>query len=91
MFDTILAPLDGSQLADCVLPHVIAIAHSFDAEITLLRMLEKNQVGASVQLFDLLNWQRPGRTFKNQGFGRGRQSLKDWSLKELRNMLKIRI
>jgi nucleotide-binding universal stress UspA family protein len=57
MFDTILAPLDGSQLADCVLPHVIAIAHSFDAEITLLRMLEKNQVGASVQLFDLLNWQ----------------------------------
>lgn len=57
MFDTILAPLDGSQLADCVLPHVIAIARSFDAEITLLRMLEKNQASASVQLFDLLNWQ----------------------------------
>lgn len=57
MFDTILVPLDGSQLADCVLPHVLAIARSFDAEITLLRMLEKNQAGASAQLFDLLNWQ----------------------------------
>jgi len=57
MFDTILVPLDGSQLAECVLPHVVAIAHSFDAEITLLRMLEKNQAGTSAQLFDLLNWQ----------------------------------
>jgi nucleotide-binding universal stress UspA family protein len=57
MFDTILVPLDGSQLADCVLAHVVAIARSFDAEITLLRMLEKNQAGTSAQLFDLLNWQ----------------------------------
>ncbi|MBK7456083.1 MAG: universal stress protein [Anaerolineales bacterium] len=57
MFDTILAPLDGSQLADCVLPHVIAIAHSFDSEVTLLRMLEKTQAGTSAQLFDLVNWQ----------------------------------
>ncbi|MGB8212134.1 MAG: universal stress protein [Anaerolineales bacterium] len=57
MFDPILVPLDGSQLAECVLPHSIAIANSFDAEITLLRMLERDQAGASAQLFDLLNWQ----------------------------------
>lgn len=57
MFDTILVPLDGSQLAECVLPHVVAIARSFDSKITLLRMLEKNHAGASAQLFDLLNWQ----------------------------------
>lgn len=57
MFDPILVPLDGSQLAECVLPQVVAIARSFDAEITLLRMLEKSQAGASAQLFDLLNWQ----------------------------------
>jgi len=57
MFDPILVPLDGSQLAECVLPHSVAIAGSFDAEITLLRMLEKNQAGNSAQLFDLLNWQ----------------------------------
>ena len=57
MFDTILVPLDGSQLADCVLPHVVAIARPFDSAITLLRMLEKNHAGTSAQLFDLLNWQ----------------------------------
>jgi nucleotide-binding universal stress UspA family protein len=57
MFDRILVPLDGSQLAESVLPHTVAIARSFDAEITLLRMLEKNQAGSSTQLFDLLNWQ----------------------------------
>jgi nucleotide-binding universal stress UspA family protein len=57
MFDPILVPLDGSQLAECVLPHIVAIARPFDAEITLLRILEKNHANASAQLFDLLNWQ----------------------------------
>lgn len=57
MFDPMLVPLDGSQLAECVLPHIIAVARAFDAEITLLRILEKNQAGVSAQLFDLLNWQ----------------------------------
>jgi nucleotide-binding universal stress UspA family protein len=57
MFDPILVPLDGSQLAECVLPHAAAFARSFDAEITFLRILEKNQTGVSAQLFDLLNWQ----------------------------------
>jgi nucleotide-binding universal stress UspA family protein len=57
MFETILVPLDGSQLADCVLPHVVAIARPFGAETTLLRVLEKNHAGTSAQLFDLLNWQ----------------------------------
>ena len=57
MFDYILVPLDGSKLAECVLPHAIAFARSFDTEVTLLHMLEKNQTGPSAQLFDLLNWQ----------------------------------
>jgi nucleotide-binding universal stress UspA family protein len=57
MFDPILVPLDGSQLAECVLPHGVAIASPFDAEITLLSMLERGQAGASAQIFDLLNWQ----------------------------------
>jgi nucleotide-binding universal stress UspA family protein len=57
MFDTILVPLDGSQMADCVMPHVAAIASPFNAEVTLLRILEKNQMVSSTQLFDLLNWQ----------------------------------
>ncbi len=57
MFDTILVPLDGSQMAGCVLPHVVAIASPFNAEVTLLRILDKNQTVPSTQLFDLLNWQ----------------------------------
>ncbi len=57
MFDTILVPLDGSQLAECVLPHAAAFARAFNSEITLLRILEKNQTGVTVQLFDLLNRQ----------------------------------
>ncbi|MFC1936215.1 universal stress protein [Chloroflexota bacterium] len=57
MYDSILAPLDGSQLAECVLPHIAAISQSFDAEITLLRMLEKNQAKTPGRVFNLLNWQ----------------------------------
>jgi nucleotide-binding universal stress UspA family protein len=46
----ILVPLDGSVLAECVLPHVVAVGKVFDSSITLLRVLspaadrEKNQV-----------------------------------------------
>ena len=57
MFDPILVPLDGSQLAECVLPQVIAISRAFNAKIMLLHVLDKNRAGASTQLFDLLNWQ----------------------------------
>lgn len=57
MFDPILVPLDGSLLAECVLSHALAIARSFDAEITLIHMLEKRQGDASAQSFDLLDWQ----------------------------------
>ena len=57
MFDSILVPLDGSQLAECILPHAIALGQAFNAKITLLHILDKNQGSASPQLFDLLNWQ----------------------------------
>lgn len=57
MIDPILVPLDGSQLAECVLPHVMAIARSFEAEVTLLHILEQNQASTSAQTFDHLNWQ----------------------------------
>ena len=57
MFDPILVPLDGSPLAECVLPQVVALSQAFNAEVILLHALDKNRVGASTQLFDLLNWQ----------------------------------
>jgi nucleotide-binding universal stress UspA family protein len=49
MFDPILVPLDGSLLAERVLPHVVAIARAFEAEITLFRILERNQANASIR------------------------------------------
>jgi nucleotide-binding universal stress UspA family protein len=57
MFDPVLVPLDGSLLAECVLPHVVAIARAFDSSVILLRVLDKNQASEKAQLFDLLNWQ----------------------------------
>jgi len=57
VFDPILVPLDGSPLAECVLPQVVALSQAFNAEVILLHVLDKNRVGASTQLFDLLNWQ----------------------------------
>jgi nucleotide-binding universal stress UspA family protein len=57
MFDSVLVPLDGSLLAECVLPHVVAVARAFDSKVTLLRVLDKRQAAQSPQLFDLLNWQ----------------------------------
>jgi nucleotide-binding universal stress UspA family protein len=57
MLDPILVPLDGSQLAECVLPHAVAIARSFNAQINLLCVIEKQQARTSAQLFDLVNWQ----------------------------------
>jgi nucleotide-binding universal stress UspA family protein len=45
MFEHILVPLDGSALAECVLPHVIALATLRDARVTLLRVLEEPDRG----------------------------------------------
>jgi len=41
MLNNILVPLDGSALAECVLPHAAAIAKAFDAQITLVNVLEQ--------------------------------------------------
>jgi len=57
MFDSILVPLDGSLLSECVLPHVIVTGQVFNAKIMLLQVLDKSQADASTQFVDLLNWQ----------------------------------
>ena len=57
MFDPILVPLDGSPLAECVLPHVVATGRAYNAKITLLHVLDKSRSGDSEKSFDLLNWQ----------------------------------
>ena len=57
MFERILVPLDGSFLAECVLPHVVAVAQAFDAQVTLLRVIEHPRSPAFSQSIDPLEWQ----------------------------------
>jgi nucleotide-binding universal stress UspA family protein len=40
MYKRILAPLDGSVLAEQALPHAVAQAERFGAELILLRVVE---------------------------------------------------
>jgi len=57
MFDPILVPLDGSLLAECVLPHAVATARAFEAKVVLLRVLGQNQANDTTNLVNLVNWQ----------------------------------
>jgi nucleotide-binding universal stress UspA family protein len=56
MINHILVPLDGSELAECVLPHVLAIALAVDARITLLHVMEFPHVKEGVPAIDPLEW-----------------------------------
>ena len=56
MFDHILVPLDGSPLAESVLPHVVAVARAYDARVTLMRVLEQIHTTNRLQANDLLGW-----------------------------------
>lgn len=58
MFDHVLVPLDGSSLAECVLPHAVALAQAFGAEATVLQVL-KSPSAADVQAqpLDPLDWE----------------------------------
>jgi len=56
MFDHVLVPLDGSPLAECVLPHTVAVAQAFGAQVTLLRVLERTHVAGRPGPVDPLDW-----------------------------------
>ena len=56
MFDHILVPLDGSPLAECVLPHAVAMAQVFEARITLLRVLGRPPTAGRTRSIDPLDW-----------------------------------
>jgi nucleotide-binding universal stress UspA family protein len=57
MFDRILVPLDGSRLAECVLPHAKALAQAFDAQLTLVQVVEGVSVSGLSRTIDPLRWQ----------------------------------
>jgi len=56
MFTQILAPLDGSALAECVLPHVVAVARAFDAQVTLLQVVEQPHGTGPLRSVDPFSW-----------------------------------
>jgi nucleotide-binding universal stress UspA family protein len=57
MFKRILVPLDGSSLAECVLPHISAMAKSVQVEVTLLRVLDPSDAAVQPISVDPLEWQ----------------------------------
>ena len=52
MINHILVPLDGSSLAECVLPHMLAVARSMESKITLLQVLGQNILPDQSQVID---------------------------------------
>jgi len=57
MFKRILLPLDSSKLAECVLPHLVAISRICEPEVLLLRVSEPFGVTARLRLIDPVDWQ----------------------------------
>ena len=57
MFNRILLPLDRSALAECVLPHAIALARAFESQVTLLHVMETPREARWRRAMDPLNWQ----------------------------------
>lgn len=56
MINHILVPLDGSALAECVLPHITAIAPVTNARVTLLHVLQQFQHGRGNPAVDPVEW-----------------------------------
>jgi nucleotide-binding universal stress UspA family protein len=56
MFEHLLIPLDGSSLAECVLPHGLAIAKVLGARVTLLQVVESTEASDGTRAIDLLEW-----------------------------------
>lgn len=56
MFEHILVPLDGSSLAECVLPHCLSLAKIFESKVTLLQVVERSQTGGRTLTIDPLEW-----------------------------------
>lgn len=56
MFHHILLPLDGSILAECVLPHCFALAKAVGARISLIRVLERSSHFNRKDSVDAMGW-----------------------------------
>jgi len=56
MINHILVPLDGSALAECVLPHVMAIAPVTNARVTLSHVMEYEHIRSGTPGVDPVDW-----------------------------------
>ena len=56
MFNRILLPMDRSSVAECVLPHAVAIARAFESQVTLVHVMGSSQPGHWRRAMDPLNW-----------------------------------
>jgi len=56
MIKHILVPLDSSRLAECVLPHVLAIAPVMNARVTLTHVMEHPYHGDGTPAVDPVDW-----------------------------------
>ena len=56
MINHILVPLDGSTLAECVLPHVMAIAPATNARVTLSHVMEHTHHEGRTPAVDPVDW-----------------------------------
>lgn len=52
----ILVPLDGSSLAERVLPHTVAVGRAMDAKVTLLRAVARTPPESGSRAVDPLSW-----------------------------------
>ncbi len=57
MFNHLLVPLDGSSLSESVMPWLAALARALEARVTLLRVLDRPEMGGCLQPVDPLEWQ----------------------------------
>jgi len=57
MLDHILVPLDGSRLAETVLPHAVAMTQAFGSRLTLLRAVSRSEQVPGSPAVDPLSWQ----------------------------------
>lgn len=56
MFNRILLPMDRSPLAECVLPHTVAVARAFNSQVTLVHVMDPPHRPNWARAVDPLNW-----------------------------------
>ncbi len=57
MFNRILLPMDRSAVAECVLPHAVAVARAFESQVTLVHVMDPPQRANWRHAVDPLTWQ----------------------------------